>query len=87
MVNDGITSSQDHSRFAIRNAGLINPAQRGHADFRHAVERFETGLPVEGMGASHPMGIQSNHMLGSISPISRGDMFAAGNELRSDNRF
>ena len=51
------------------------------------MERFETGLPVEGMGASHPMGIQSNHMLGSISPISRGDMFAAGNELRSDIRF
>ena len=65
-------------------AGLINPDSMRPADFANNQVMFETGLPVEGIGASNPMGIEPNQMMGSIS---RGDMFAAVNELRSDNRF
>ena len=65
-------------------AGLINPDSMRPVDFANNQVMFETGLPVEGIGASNPMGIEPNQMMGSIS---RGDMFAAANELRSDNRF
>ena len=64
--------------------GLINPDSMRPADFANNQVMFETRLPVEGIGASNPMGIEPNQMMGSIS---RGDMFAAANELRSDNRF
>ena len=53
-------------------------------DFANNQVSFETGLPVEGIGSSNPMGIEPDQMVGVIS---RGDMFAAANELRSDNRF
>ena len=65
-------------------AGLINPDSMRPVDFANNQVMFETGRPVEGIGASNPMGIEPNQMMGSIS---RGDMFAAANELRSDNRF
>ena len=68
-------------------AGLINPDSMRPVDFANNQVMFETGLPVEGIGASNPMGIEPNQMMGSISPISRGDMFAAVSELKSDNRF
>ena len=68
-------------------AGLINPDSMRPVDFANNQLRFETGLPVEGIGASNPMGIEPNQMMGSISPISRGDMFAAVSEFRSENCF
>jgi len=69
-------------------AGLINPDSMRPAEyFSHNPEWFAPGSAVDVLGASNPMGIEPNQMMGSISPISRGDMFAAANELRSDNRF
>ena len=69
-------------------AGLINPdSMRPVEYFSHNPEWFAPGSAVDVLGASNPMGIEPNQMMGSISPISRGDMFAAANELRSDNRF
>ena len=65
-------------------AGLISPDIMRHVDFSHVMEWFAPGSAVESLGASNPMGIEPNQMMGSVS---RGDMFAAANELRSDNRF
>ena len=52
--------------------------------FSHNPEWFAPGSAVDALGASNPMGIEPNQMGGVIS---RGDMFAPVNELRSDNRF
>ena len=64
------------------------------ADFANNQGGFETGLSVEGIGLSNSLGSASTPMEAisidaSILPgvISRSDMFAAANELRSDNRF
>ena len=66
-------------------AGLINPASMRPVDFANYQVGFETGLPVEGIGASNPMGIEPNQMMGSIRPISRGDMFALANIVIREN--
>ncbi len=66
-------------------AGLISPDQMQPAEFfSHNPEWFAPGSAVNALGASNPMGIEPDQMVGVIS---RGDMFAAANELRSDNRF
>ena len=82
----GVQSVLDAGGAAISPdiCALINPDSMRPVDFANNQVMFETGLPVEGIGASNPMGIEPNQMMGSIS---RGDMFAAANELRSDNRF
>ena len=41
-------------------------------DFANNQLRFETGCQLR-IGASNPMGIEPNQMMGSISPISRGE--------------
>ena len=85
IKQDGIELQSDALVQQVNDfAGLISPDQMRPVDFANNQLTFETGLPVEGIGASNPMGIESNQMMGSIS---RGDMFAAANELRSDNRF
>ena len=66
-------------------AGLINPDSMRPLDFANNQMMFETGLPVEGIGASNPMGIEPIQMMGSISPISRGDMFAPTNIVIREN--
>ena len=66
-------------------AGLISPDSMRPVDFANNQVMFETGLPVEGIGASNPMGIEPNQMMGSISPISRGDMFAPTNIVIREN--
>ena len=53
-------------------AGLINPDSMRPADFANNQVMFETGLPVEGIGASNPMGIEPNQMVGeSFEPVIR----------------
>ena len=53
-------------------AGLINPDSMRTADFANNQVMFETGLPVEGIGASNPMGIEPNQMVGeSFEPVIR----------------
>ena len=55
-------------------AGLINPdSMRPVEYFSHNPEWFAPGSAVDALGASNPMGIEPNQMMGSIS---RGDMFA-----------
>jgi len=85
IKQDGIDLQSDALVQQVNDfAGLISPDQMRPVDFANNQVMFETGLPVEGIVASNPMGIEPNQMMGSIS---RGDMFAAANELRSDNRF
>ena len=52
--------------------------------FSHNPEWFTPGSTVDAIGTSNPMGIEPDQMVGVIS---RGDIFVAANELRSDNRF
>ena len=66
-------------------AGFINPESMRPVDFANYQVGFETGLPVEGIGASNPMGIEPNQMMGSIRPISRGDMFAPAKIVIREN--
>ena len=67
-------------------AGLINPDSMRPAEyFSHNLEWFAPGSAVDAVGASNPMGLQSNQMMGSISPISRGDMFAPTNIVIREN--
>ena len=85
IKQDGIELQSDALVQQVNDfAGLINPDSMRPLDFANNQVMFETGLPVEGIGASNPMGIEPNQMMGSIS---RGDMFAAVSEIRSDNHF
>ena len=53
-------------------AGLINPDSMRPVDFANYQVKFETGLQVEGIGASNPMGIELNQMVGeSFEPMIR----------------
>ena len=93
--SEGFFGDEDHHPWLLTNDGLSADAlvqqvngtigyEMQPVDFANNQVSFETGLPVEGIGSSNPMGIEPDQMVGVIS---RGDVFAAANELRSDNRF
>ena len=65
--------------------GTIGYEVKPNEYFSHNPEWFSPGNAVDALGASNPMGIEPNQMMGSIRPISRGDMFAPAKIVIREN--
>ena len=73
IKQDGIDLQSDALVQQVNDfAGLISPDQMRPVDFANNPVMFETGLPVEGIGASNTTGTEANQMIG---PIGHSDVF------------